>query len=307
MSSDDEEDVTRPADPLVGTTLDGRFQICRVLDEGGMGRVYEGIQLSIDRPVAIKVVRGSRNADTIRRFRREARVLTTLNHPNIVNIYDFGETRGLTYLVMEMLHGRTLADELVIVGRLEARRVCEIGLQLCDALHAAHARGIVHRDLKPANVMLVNNVSQRDIVKILDFGLAKSISARVGSDLGDLTNAGMILGTPGYMAPEAFAGTAGVQADLYALGCVLYELIAGQPPFPHTAIEVVLAHHLVSSPAPLPAIPPSLAAVVSALLEKSPESRPASALAVGGWLQACRSQIEITFENDPTHVERRDD
>ncbi|HEV7554763.1 MAG TPA: serine/threonine-protein kinase, partial [Kofleriaceae bacterium] len=237
---------TTSSDPLLGSLLDGRFRVVRLLGAGAMGRVYEGLEIAIDRPVAIKVMhdRYAFDSDAAKRFLREARVLTTLAHPNIVELYELGHTgAGLMYLVMELLRGTTLADELVARGAFEPGHACEIAIQLCDALAAAHACGIVHRDLKPANVVLVGRIA-----KVLDFGLAKSVVAD-RSSIGDLTQAGVILGTPLYLSPEALSGDAAdPRMDLYALGCVLHELLAGEPPFANASIDVVLTQQLIADP-----------------------------------------------------------
>ena len=276
------------SDALLGSLLDGRFRVVRPLGAGTMGLVYEGLQISVDRPVAIKVIhdRYALSSDAAKRFMREARVLTSLTHPNIVNVYEFGRTdAGVMYLVMELLRGTTLADELARRGPFEPGRACEIAIQLCEALAAAHACGIVHRDLKPANVVLVDGGR---LVKVLDFGLAKSVVAADRSSVGDLTQAGVILGTPLYLSPEALSGDAAdPRMDLYALGCVLHELLAGQSPFANASVDVVLTRQLIADPPRLPSyVSEELAALVDALLAKSPEARPASAAGVAAQLRA---------------------
>ena len=277
-----------PRDPLLGTTIDGRYRIRRRIGDGAMGIVYEAVQLSVERAVAIKVIRESlHHRAAAKRFLREAQLVTGINHPNVVHIFDYGETHdGAPYLVMELLAGRTLAEVLAAAGRLDARRACEVGIQLCDALAAAHARGIVHRDLKPANVILLDAPAVRDLVKVLDFGLAKSLSIE-SSPATTLTEAGALLGTPLYMAPEAMGGTVDHRSDLYSLGCMLYELVAGTTPFAGTSINLVLARHLADAPPALPAdVPSAFADVVMALLAKSPDQRPSSASSTRDWLQA---------------------
>jgi eukaryotic-like serine/threonine-protein kinase len=286
---DDGARLKRSRDPLLGTTLDGRFRVVGPIGEGSMGRVYLGIQLSVNRAVAIKTIRDrwATDRDAARRFEREVRMLTRLSHPNIVNVYDFGSADGVLYLVMELLRGRTLADELSRRARFDVRRACEIAIQLCDALAAAHTAGVVHRDLKPANIVLVDASSGRDLVKVLDFGLAKPLTTERIS-LNEVTRTGIVLGTPLYLAPEAIAGDpASPSSDLYALGCVLFEMLAGAPPFVETSIELVMRRQLTADPPPLPAnVPSELASVVASLLAKEPEARPPSALAVAARLHA---------------------
>jgi serine/threonine-protein kinase len=286
---DDGARLKRTRDPLVGRTLDNRFRVVGPLGEGTMGRVYLGIQLSVNRAVAIKTIRDrwATDRDAARRFDREARMLTRLSHPNIVNVYDFGSADGVMYLVMELLRGHTLADELARHRRFDVRRACDIALQLCDALASAHAAGVVHRDLKPANIVLVDGSSGRDFVKVLDFGLAKPLRAERIS-LNEVTRAGIVMGTPLYLAPEAIAGDpAAPSADLYALGCMLHEMLSGDPPFVEASIELVMRRQLTAAPPPLPAnVPPGLARVVTSLLAKDPDHRPKSALAVAARLRA---------------------
>jgi serine/threonine-protein kinase len=296
-------------DSLLGATIDGRYRIRRRLGDGAMGIVYEAVQLSVDRAVAIKVIREAHHVDrsaAAKRFLREAQLITGINHPNVVHVFDYGQTDdGAPFLVMELLVGRTLAEVLSAAGRLDARRACEVGIQLCDALAAAHARGIVHRDLKPANVMLLDAPAVRDLVKVLDFGLAKSLSSE-SSPATTLTEAGALLGTPLYMAPEAMGGTVDQRSDLYSLGCMLYELVAGHTPFSDTSINLVITRQLTEAPPPLPAdVPAAFADVVMALLAKSPDARPASAASVHAWLQAivdAPANPERELEDAPTLI-----
>jgi serine/threonine-protein kinase len=243
-----------------------------------MGTVYRGWQLSVDREVAIKVIHPklSNDRSAVKRFLREARLASRLSQPNIVNVYDFGQSGGVLYLVMELLRGHTLASELGKGRRLNAKRTVTIAAQLCDALEAAHAQGIVHRDLKPSNIVILDDPPGRDLIKVLDFGLAKSLIQDSGSLV---TNTDALLGTPLYMAPEQIEGSASDQrADLYSLGCMMYEMLTGRPPFVDTAVSAVLARHMSDQPASLPAhVPPKLANVVLRLLEKKVEDRVQSA------------------------------
>ena len=259
-------------DRLLGKVLDGRYEIVGPLGAGGMGTVYRGLQLSVDRPVAIKVIHSTLTSDrdAVKRFLREARLASKLNQANIVNVYDFGQFEGVLYLVMELLVGRTLASELD--GKaMSMRRAVVIALQLCDALAAAHAQTIVHRDLKPGNIVILAEPAGRDVVKVLDFGLAKLAAHPTQSQV---TNPETMLGTPLYMAPEQIQGKdSDTRTDLYALGCILYELLGGQPPFVEATVVNVLARHLGDEPAPLPGLPPWLQAVISRLLVKDPAGR----------------------------------
>ena len=217
-------------DPLVGTVLDGRFRLDRLLGEGGMGRVYAGTQLSVEREVAIKLLRGEALAQRSvkERFLREAKVISGFSHPNIVRLIDFGEDteRRLPYLVMELVRGVSLA-ELTRRGRLALPLALEIAYQVCGALVQAHAAGIIHRDLKPDNLQLVPVVGDTFQAKVLDFGIAfpRESNTRI-------TATGMICGTAYYVAPEqARATEVDGRADLYALGIILYEMLSGHLPF----------------------------------------------------------------------------
>jgi serine/threonine protein kinase len=275
----------RHGDPLLGRVLDNRFRVLHMLAQGAMGSVYEGVQLPIKRPVAIKVMRDELGRDprAAQRFLREVRLLTRISHPNIVDVLDFGETdEGGLYLVMELLRGQTLDVAMAQRGRFSVRQICELGLQICDALVAAHTHGVIHRDLKPANIFLLPDLG--DWVKILDFGLAKTMDAS-----SELTYIGAVLGTPLYMAPETIRfNAAEPRSDLYALGCILHEMLAGEAPFYADSSAVVMARQLDDEPPPLPDhVPPTLRQLVIALLAKEPEHRPANALTVCAVLEHC--------------------
>jgi eukaryotic-like serine/threonine-protein kinase len=295
-------------DRMIGRLLDRRFRVVSVLAQGAMGTVYQGVQLSVKRPVAIKVIRDDLGHDqaTVQRFLREAHLLTRIAHPNIVDVFDCGETSdGLLYIVMELLRGQTLDVALADVGSFSVRRTCEVGLQLCDALVAAHAHGVVHRDLKPANICLLPDLG--DWVKVLDFGLAKSFEPdrhAEGSGMypldslaetidaeaaAEITLGGVLLGTPMYMAPEAIYGeTIDPRTDLYSLGCILHELLTGVPPFYGESTALVIARQLDDPPPPLPdEVPPTLRQLITGLLAKEPDQRPANALTVRAVLEHC--------------------
>ncbi|MGE5183094.1 MAG: serine/threonine-protein kinase [Acidobacteriota bacterium] len=274
-------------DLVIGTLLDQRFRIVRPIAEGAMGVVYEGVQLPIQRPVAIKLMRDElgRDPHAVQRFLREAHLLTSVSHPNVVEVYDYGESSdGRLYLVMELLRGPTLDVALHAAGSFTVRRTCEIALQLSDALVAAHAQGVVHRDLKPQNVMLLPELGE--LVKVLDFGLAKPVLADAASEL---TSVGVVLGTPLYMAPEAVRCAAtDPRTDLYALGCIIHELLTGVPAFSGASSNLVLVRQLDDPPPALPPhVPAALRLLVERLLSKSPEHRPASAFEVREHLAAC--------------------
>lgn len=261
-------------DDLIGRVLDERYEIRAPLGKGGMGTVYRGWQLSVDREVAIKVIHPklSNDRSAVKRFLREARLASRLSQPNIVNVYDFGQSEGVLYLVMELLRGHTLASELGQGRRINPKRTMVIASQLCDALEAAHAQGIVHRDLKPSNIVILDDPPGRDLIKVLDFGLAKSLIQDSGSVV---TNTDALLGTPLYMAPEQIEGKVSDQrADLYSLGCILYEMLTGRPPFVDNAVSAVLARHVHDAHAALPPhVPPKLRGLIDKLLAKTADER----------------------------------
>jgi eukaryotic-like serine/threonine-protein kinase len=259
--------------------LADRYELAETLGAGGMARVVAAYDRRLHRRVAVKLVREELTADPTSRERllREARVAAGLQHPNTVAVHDVGEQDGQAYVVLELVEGGTLADRLREVGWLPPAEVAEIGVAVLAALQAAHERGLVHRDVKPANVLLPSAGG----VKLADFGIAKALDAVTA----DLTATGQVLGTPRYLAPEQVAGQPATPAsDLYSLAAVLYECLAGQPPFDaETAIAVALAHQHEPVP-PLaeraPAAPTPLVAVIERALAKDPAQRPSSAAAM---------------------------
>ncbi|MEU4951523.1 serine/threonine-protein kinase [Streptomyces lavendulae] len=267
--------------------IEGRYELDELLGRGGFGEVWRAKDSRVGRWVAVKIGYPQTPEET-RRFEREASLAGNLAHPNIATIHDFGRTeragRDAVFLVMELLQGRSLA-EVLESGVPDLADALEWAARIADALGAAHGAGIVHRDVKPANVM----VTESGVVKVLDFGIAKSS----GAPGTELTATGMIIGSFPYMAPERWTGGAnGVpvdgRADLYALGCVLTELLTGRRPFPAREMHELLAQHLTTAP-PAPGslregIPAALDALVLALLAKDPHERPADAREVSGRL-----------------------
>jgi serine/threonine-protein kinase len=285
-------------DPLLGEVVDERFRIEQVLGEGGMGKVYRAMQLSVDRPVALKVLNKAvdSNQEFIKRFLREARVISGFNHPNIVRLVDFGQDskQDLLYLVMEMLDGADLAG-LIERGRFKVALAVEIALQVCAALSEPHAHEVVHRDLKPENLILVVTSDGSLQVKVLDFGIAQAVE-------GDakLTKTGVVYGTPTYMAPEQAQGVEMTnRTDIYALGIILFQMLVGRPPFEgDTAMQIILAH--VQSPAPQMLdflepgdVPQSLIQLVEDMIRKAPDQRPASVLEVRDRLEAIQAELGL--------------
>jgi serine/threonine protein kinase len=270
-------------DPLVGTTLDARYKVMRVIGEGGMGVVYEALHVLIEKRVAIKVLRDTFTSrpDVVERFRQEAKSASKIGHPNIVDVSDFGETpSGQSYIVMEMLTGEDVADVLSRERVLPPPRVVRIIYQVARALHATHKKNIVHRDLKPENIYLIECDGTQDIVKVVDFGVAKMNDIEVPSGGRKLTRTGMIFGTPEYMSPEQALGKAfDHRVDIYALGAILFELLSGRVPFTGENFMEILAHHGHTPVPPLRNfntglnISPALEAIVARSLEKDPALR----------------------------------
>jgi serine/threonine protein kinase len=260
-------------DPFLGREIDGRYTILEKLGQGGMGAVYRAQQHAIEREVAIKVVSPHliSDIDVIKRFLREAKLAGKLSHPNAVAVLDSGSTEdGVFYLVMELVVGRTLDQVIKAEKQFRPERVVRIGTQVCDALDGAHALQIVHRDLKPANIMLLSQ--GKDLVKVLDFGLAKSVAPDQTSTT--MTNAGALLGTPAYMPPELALGQpCDGRADLYSLGVVLYLLGSGHLPFESDSAHELIAMHGTDVAPPMTGVPPALSKVIDRMLEKKPEAR----------------------------------
>ncbi len=257
----------------------GNYTITDRLAEGGMGEVYVAHHELMDREAVVKVLRPdmSLKKDMVKRFFNEARAATSIHHPGIVEVFDMGfDDSGRAYIVMEKLRGESLSARLAR-GRMALAQVVALVRQMAGALGAAHQRGIVHRDLKPDNLFIVPDpeVAGGERIKVLDFGIAKLAMEKGGSLM---TAAGAIFGTPAYMAPEQCTSTATVdnRADIYALGCILFEMLCGQPPFGHGGLELLAAQLRDPAPAPRsidPDVPVELEQVTLRMLEKKPEDR----------------------------------
>ncbi|MFD5506387.1 protein kinase [Streptomyces sp. NPDC127051] len=263
----------------VGDELAGRYRLEQRLGQGGMGEVWRGHDLMLDRSVAVKVLlEAATNDEVVARFRREATIGARLQHPGITVVHDVGQQDGRLFIVMELLSGEDLATVLARDGRLAVDLAVDLAAQTAEALAVAHGQAVVHRDLKPGNLFLLPGRR----IKICDFGIAHSADATAG-----WTVTGRIIGTPAYMAPEQWRGErVGARCDLYALGCVLYALVSGAPPFGQTEGPYVLMHrHVAEAPLPLreagTPVPAELDRLVLALLAKDPADRPESAEAVG--------------------------
>ena len=233
-------------DPLLGITVDDRYEVLAVIGEGGMGRVYRVRHRRLGRSFALKALRTelARDTNLAERFIQEARAAAVVTHPNVVQINDFGtlHTRQ-PYFVMELLEGRTLARIIREEGPIEPLRCLTIARQIAEAIAAAHAMGVIHRDLKPDNIILVRPSGSHTIVKVLDFGLAKV----AGSNR--LTRPGVVFGTPHYMSPEQASGEQfDHRVDIYALGIIMFEMLTGRVPFEADTYMGVLSKHLYAQP-----------------------------------------------------------
>ncbi len=265
-------------DPKIGTTAAGKYKILRLLGQGGMGSVYEAQNVAIGKRVALKFVLVDKNADAsaLARFHREAQAISAVESAHIVQIFDSGETAtGEPFLVMEMLHGEDLGARLAR-GRLAASEAVTIGVQALRGLRRAHAAGIVHRDLKPENLFLVKDEDDRTQVKIVDFGLSKMVGESASQSVGvsSLTQAGTMVGTPLYMSPEQIECLPDLdpRTDLWSMGAILYQAIAGAPPFDEPSYARLVISICQRDPAPLaaraPGVPPALVAVIARALER---------------------------------------
>ena len=267
-------------DPLIGRTLDGRYQVLGRLGEGGVGVVYRGRQTHLGRFVAIKVLHQDAAGITEwrRRFEREAKALSALAHPNVVPVTDFGIDGGVPFLVMELLQGKTLGD-LIKEGPLPLGRMLDIVRQTLRGLAFAHGKGIVHRDLKPANVFLQELPDQADHVRLLDFGMAKFLEGSSSRTVPEnLTRAGVVFGTPAYMSPEQVkAGSVDARSDVYAAGILLFELLAGRRPFGADTYEGYMGAHLTQSVPSLAKSRPKIPAarLFQPLIERAMAKKPA--------------------------------
>jgi serine/threonine protein kinase len=267
----------------VETLAGGRYRIENVLGRGGMASVYLARDGELDRPVAVKVL-AEHLADTPgfrERFMREARLAAQLSHPNIVQVFDVGEEDGRPFIVMECVQGATVGDELKQRGTLEPTEVVDLALQICGGLEHAHAAGLVHRDIKPQNLL----VRADGTVKIADFGIARA------AETTKLTQIGSVLGTAAYLSPEQALGEeVTAAADIYSLGCVLYELLTGRTPYIFETLPQLVTKHREEAIPPLrelrPDVPERLEAAVMHALARNPDYRPDSAAALAQELAA---------------------
>jgi serine/threonine-protein kinase len=277
--------TSRPArDALIGRTVAGRFKVEELIGQGGMGKVYRARHLALDRLVCLKMLKPALHEDAtvVSRFEREALAASRLDHPNSIQVLDFGRNQadGSLYLVMEYVQGKDLKAVLRDEWPVREDRLCHILAQVLDALAEAHANNVIHRDLKPENIMVEQRRDHPDFVKVLDFGIAKIL----GSDLPPLTHADVVCGTPHYMAPEqATGGMLDARSDLYAVGIILYQMTTSHLPFDGANSMEVLTRQVREAPLPprkrQPSAPISdrLESLILRALAKDPAQRPQSA------------------------------
>jgi beta-lactam-binding protein with PASTA domain/tRNA A-37 threonylcarbamoyl transferase component Bud32 len=294
---------------LNGSVLTGRYRLEARLGAGGMAEVFRGHDMVLDRPVAIKVLseRFASDPSFVDRFRREARAAARLNDRNVVSVFDSGADDGTNFIVMEYIEGRTLADFLAGGGKLPPDKAAELVEHVCDGLAAAHAQGVVHRDIKPANIM----VTREGVVKVMDFGIA-----RITTSADTIAQTAQVLGTASYLSPEQAQGRpVDARSDIYSLGIVLYELLAGSAPFNGESPVAVAMKHVHETPPPPssvnPDVPPALDAVVMRALSKNPANRYQTATAFKDDLERARTGKEVEATPlmagaDPTQLIRRD-
>jgi serine/threonine-protein kinase len=284
---------------MITKELAGRFLITDKLGQGGMGTVYKAVHTQMDRPCAIKLLSpaSSDSEAAIARFKREAKMASRIDNPHAITIYDFGQAEaGMLYLAMEFIDGKPLSQVLAQERALDINRAAHITRQIAEALTAAHALGIVHRDLKPDNIMITRKGANQDYVKVLDFGIAKSL-AEDNSD--NLTKTGFILGTPVYMSPEQLSGEQlDGRSDVYSLAIIVYEMLSGRLPFEGDNAQAVMIKRLTTDPIPLRAVAPAISesverVVMSALARKREDRTPTVEQLAAGLNSALYSGTQV--------------
>jgi serine/threonine-protein kinase len=290
------------ADPLMGKVVARKFKVEKLLGVGGMGKVYKARQLSLDKAVVVKVLHDHFREDPqlVQRFQREAKAASRLNHPNSIQIIDFGQDEsGVVFMAMEFLQGQDLFALLKKDGPLPADRLAKVMIQVCSALAEAHEQNVIHRDLKPENIMVEDRRGQKDFVKVLDFGIAKIQDPGEGQQA--LTQAGMVCGTPEYMSPEQARGLQlDPRSDIYALGVVMYQLAVGELPFIADTPIGIVTKHILEKPvpprqrAPQLNIPEELENIILKAMEKEADKRFSSVAELGEALENLLRSMNVS-------------
>ncbi len=273
-------------DDYIGTTVANKYRVEQMIGEGGMGKVYKAVQLALDKPVVLKVLRQALLSDerTVARFQREAKAASRLNHPNSISVLDFGQAEdGAMYIAMEYVQGKDLHYLLSREWPLAEARVIRLMSQVLSALADAHTAGVIHRDLKPENIMVEQRRGEADFVKVLDFGIAKIVDG-TNDDGPALTRAGFVCGTPEYMSPEQARGAVlDHRSDLYAVGVIIYQLVSGLLPFDSESAVGFATKHLTEVPPPPSKrrpdarVSPAMERLIMKALAKNPDDRPQTA------------------------------
>ena len=281
-------------DSLVGRTLAGRYRVDALLGRGGMGAVFRAHHLLLKRDVAVKVLHPelTSNEDISKRFDREAQSAARLDHPNVIPVTEFGSTEdGMKYMVMQLLSGQELSD--LLNGPIDQLRAIELEIQILRGLEHAHGKGVIHRDLKPENVFVTEDHEGKEVLKLVDFGIAKIVGEDDGDTGKPLTRLGLVFGTPHYMSPEQATGsTIDQRTDIYSAGVLLYQMLAGRLPFEHDDPVSLIRMQVTVDPPPLPEwVSPRLARVVSMMMAKSRDQRYPDARSARKALQAVQAKL----------------
>ena len=297
LCSADAAGLRRLEDPLIGQTLASKYRIDKLIKTGGMGSVYRGKHVLMDKTVAIKVLRPSLAVDdaVVARFSREAKAASKISHPHAVSVTDFGEAEnGVVFLVMEYLDGRTLKEVINSVGSLPLDQAVEIIRQVAGALDVAHSQGVVHRDLKSDNIMLVSHNGDQ-WAKVLDFGIAKIQQAEGVRDV-EITEANLVVGTPQYMSPEQCSQTGPLdpRSDIYSLGIIVYEMLVGKVPFTGESPTVIMMKQVQDPPPSILSVRPELPEEADAIIQRALAKQPLDRYQTAGDLAAALTSLVAT-------------